>query len=185
MSEGRGFDSRWCHRNFSLTYSFRPHCVPGVDSASNRNEYQDYFLVVKVAGEQDCQTYHLRVPIVFKSGNLNLLETSGSVQAFNGIVLFQETIFTSVSTPTPIPQRQKHVPHFDKHLYLKYIHFISLYIVETTKIISFSSVMHFHTTRKKIVLLKSYICSLSLCFPCCFHSLYPLSVPPTPIPSIT
>lgn len=59
-------------------------------------------------------------------------------------------------------QRQKHVPHFDKHRCLKYIHFISLYIAETTKIISFSSVMHFHTTRKKFVLLKSYICSLTL-----------------------
>jgi hypothetical protein len=41
--EGRGFDSRWCHCNFSLT-SFRPHCGPGVDSVSNRNEYQEYFL---------------------------------------------------------------------------------------------------------------------------------------------
>ena len=32
---------------FSLTQSFRPHCGPGVDSASNRNEYQEYFLVGK------------------------------------------------------------------------------------------------------------------------------------------
>ena len=48
--EGRGFDSRRCHWNFSLTQSFRPHYGPGVDSAANRNEYQDYFLGVKVAG---------------------------------------------------------------------------------------------------------------------------------------
>jgi hypothetical protein len=48
--EGRGFDSRWCHWNFSLTYSFRQHCSPGVESASNRNEYQEYFLGVKAAG---------------------------------------------------------------------------------------------------------------------------------------
>jgi len=48
--EGRGFDSRRCHYNFSLTLSFRPHCGPGVDSASNRNEYQEYFLEVKAAG---------------------------------------------------------------------------------------------------------------------------------------
>jgi len=27
-----------------LTLSFRPHYGPGVDSASNRNEYQEYFL---------------------------------------------------------------------------------------------------------------------------------------------
>ena len=43
-SEGRGFDPR--HWNFS----FRPHCVPWVDSASNRNEYQEYFL-----GSKDCR----------------------------------------------------------------------------------------------------------------------------------
>jgi len=48
-SEGRRFDSRWCHWNFSLT-SFRSHCGPGVDSASNRNKYQEYFLGVKAAG---------------------------------------------------------------------------------------------------------------------------------------
>jgi hypothetical protein len=36
--EGRGFDSRWHHRNFSSTLSFRPHYGPWVDSASNRNE---------------------------------------------------------------------------------------------------------------------------------------------------
>jgi hypothetical protein len=45
-----GIDSRWCHCNFSLTQSFRPYYGPGVDSASNRNEYQGYFLRVKVAG---------------------------------------------------------------------------------------------------------------------------------------
>jgi len=50
-SEGRWFDPGWCHWNFSLTYkSFRSHCGPGVDSASNRNEYQEHFLGVKAAG---------------------------------------------------------------------------------------------------------------------------------------
>jgi len=47
---GRGIDSRWCHWNFLVTLSFRSHYGPGVDSASNRNEYQVYFLVVKAAG---------------------------------------------------------------------------------------------------------------------------------------
>jgi hypothetical protein len=37
--ERRGFDSRWCLWNFSLW-----HYGPGVDSASNRNEYQESFL---------------------------------------------------------------------------------------------------------------------------------------------
>jgi hypothetical protein len=43
-SEGRWFDSRWCHWKFSSHYG------PGVVSASNRNEHQEYFLRVKVAG---------------------------------------------------------------------------------------------------------------------------------------
>ena len=49
-AEGRGFDSQWCHLNFSLPQSFRPHYGPGVESASNGNEYQEYFLGVKAAG---------------------------------------------------------------------------------------------------------------------------------------
>jgi hypothetical protein len=47
---GRGFDSRWYHWNFSLALSFWPHYGPAVDSAYNRNEYQEYFLGVKAAG---------------------------------------------------------------------------------------------------------------------------------------
>jgi len=39
-SEGRGFDSRLCHWNFSLTQS----------SVSNRNEYQEHFLGLKAVG---------------------------------------------------------------------------------------------------------------------------------------
>jgi hypothetical protein len=35
---------------FFIEKSFRQHYGPGVDSASNRNEYQEYFLAVKVAG---------------------------------------------------------------------------------------------------------------------------------------
>jgi hypothetical protein len=33
-----------------VTQSFRSHCGPGVNSASNRNEYQESFLGVKTAG---------------------------------------------------------------------------------------------------------------------------------------
>jgi hypothetical protein len=39
-SEGRGFDSRF----------FQPHYVPGVNSVSNRNDYQEYFTGEKAAG---------------------------------------------------------------------------------------------------------------------------------------
>ena len=47
---GREFDSQWCHWNFSVTQSFRSHYGPGVDSASNKNDYQVYFLGLKAAG---------------------------------------------------------------------------------------------------------------------------------------
>ena len=36
--------------NFIDIKSFRSHYGPGVDSASNGNEYQEYFLGVKAAG---------------------------------------------------------------------------------------------------------------------------------------
>jgi hypothetical protein len=41
---------------------------------------------VKAAGAYG-KPYHLHVPIVLKSGSLNLLETSGAVKACNGIAL--------------------------------------------------------------------------------------------------
>ena len=48
--EGHWFDPSRCQLDFSLTKSFQSHYGPGVDSASNRNEHQEYFLGVKVAG---------------------------------------------------------------------------------------------------------------------------------------
>jgi hypothetical protein len=56
-SEGRGFDSPLCHWHFSLTSSFRPHYGPGVDSCSNKNEYQEYFL-----GGKDGRCVELTLP---------------------------------------------------------------------------------------------------------------------------
>jgi len=49
---GRGFDSRWCHWKFFFIdiKSFRSDYGFGVESASNRNEYQEYFMGVKAAG---------------------------------------------------------------------------------------------------------------------------------------
>jgi hypothetical protein len=45
--EDHGFDIRWTQWNFSLAQFFRPHFGPGIESASNRNQYQKYFLVGK------------------------------------------------------------------------------------------------------------------------------------------
>jgi len=39
--EVREFDSRLCHCGFSLTWPFRPHNGPGVDSISNINKYKE------------------------------------------------------------------------------------------------------------------------------------------------
>jgi len=59
----------------------------GVDSASNRNEYQECFLGVKAAGTYGWQPYHLHVPTVLKSGSVSLLKPLRPVQACNGIAL--------------------------------------------------------------------------------------------------
>jgi len=40
---------RWGHWDFSLPKSFLPNYGPGVDSGSNRNEYQGCLLGVKAA----------------------------------------------------------------------------------------------------------------------------------------
>jgi hypothetical protein len=42
--EARVLNSRLCHWNFSLIKSFRLYYGFGVDSASNRNEHQEYLL---------------------------------------------------------------------------------------------------------------------------------------------
>jgi len=42
---------------------------------------------VKAANALGWQPYHIHVPIVLKSGTLNLLEPSGPVQACNGVTL--------------------------------------------------------------------------------------------------
>jgi spore maturation protein CgeB len=49
-SEGRWFDPRWCRGIIHWQKSFWSQYGPGVDSASNRNEFQEYFLGVNAAG---------------------------------------------------------------------------------------------------------------------------------------
>jgi hypothetical protein len=67
--------------------SFRSHCGPGVDSASNRNEYQEHFLGVKCGRCVRLTTWPPSCAVVTKSWNLNFLEPSGPVQACNGTAL--------------------------------------------------------------------------------------------------
>ena len=61
--------------------SFRSHCGPGVDSASNRNEYQGHLLGGK--GDRCVRLTNLppSCAVVMKSENLNCLEPSGPLRA--------------------------------------------------------------------------------------------------------
>jgi len=72
---------------FLDTKSFRSHYGPGVDSASNRNECQEYFLGVKSGRCVRLTTLSPSCATVKKSGSLNFLEPSGPVQACNGTAL--------------------------------------------------------------------------------------------------
>jgi len=69
-----------------LTNSFRLHYGPGVDSASNRNEYR---CICWGKGDRRLRltTFPPSCAVVMKSGNFNFLETSGPLQACNGTAL--------------------------------------------------------------------------------------------------
>ena len=54
---------------------FRSHYGPGVDSASNRNEYREYFLGVKSGRGLKLTTLPPSCAVVTKSGSLNFLRT--------------------------------------------------------------------------------------------------------------
>jgi len=77
--EGRGLDSRWCHWNFS---SGRTR-ARGADSASNRNEYQEYFLRGKGGRCVGLTTLAPSRADCHEVCNLSLLKPSGLVHAYN------------------------------------------------------------------------------------------------------
>jgi len=102
-SEGRWFDPSWCHWNFSLIQnpSDRPMAL-GLDSASNRNEYQEDFSGGKGGRCVRLTTLPPSCAVVTKSGSPNLLEPSGPVQACNGTDL-------PLPATTPIPTRPQRI----------------------------------------------------------------------------
>jgi len=73
--------------HFSYFESFRSHHGPGVDSASNRNEYQEHFLGDKFGRCVRLTTLSPSCAVVMKSGNPNFLEPSGPLQTCNGTAL--------------------------------------------------------------------------------------------------
>ena len=97
--EGRWFDPSWCHWNFSLTKSFRLHYGPGVDSASNRNEYQDYFLGVKAAGAYGWQPYRHPVPLSRNLGTLTSWNPLGHSRPVMGLIYLTglDVVFASIN----------------------------------------------------------------------------------------
>ena len=82
---GRSLDlSRLVSLEFFIDIkSFRSHYGSGVDSASNRNYYREYFLGVKSGRCVRLTTLPPFCAVVMKSGNLNFLEPSGPLQVCN------------------------------------------------------------------------------------------------------
>ena len=71
---------------FTDIKSFRSHYGPGVDSASNRNEYQEYFLGVKSGRCVRLTTLPPSWATVTSSGNLKFLEPSGHLGPVIGLI---------------------------------------------------------------------------------------------------
>jgi hypothetical protein len=70
-----------------LTRSFRSHYGPGVDSASDRNEYQEHFLGVKAAaGAWGWQPYHHPVPLSCNLGTLTSWNPVGHFSPVTGLL---------------------------------------------------------------------------------------------------
>ena len=65
--------------------SFRSHYGPGVDTASNRNEYQKHFLGGKGGRGIRLTTLPSSCAVVMNSGKLNFLEPSGPLRSSVGI----------------------------------------------------------------------------------------------------
>jgi hypothetical protein len=67
-----GFDARWGHWDFSLSYSW-PHYGLGIDSASNRNECQGYLV-----GDKGGRCLGLTTLLPSCAGCLEILGASNS-----------------------------------------------------------------------------------------------------------
>jgi len=94
--EGRGFDSRWCHWNFLCRN-------PGVDSVSNRNEYQEYFLGGKGGGCMGLTTFPSSCAVSLHFLEPKFLEISGPVPACQELLPF---LYVSALNSLRLPKGQ-------------------------------------------------------------------------------
>jgi hypothetical protein len=77
--EEHGFNSQF-NWNLSLIQFFQPHCGPGIKFASNRNEYEEYFLGCKGSGCIGLMTLPPSCVDCLEIWSLNLTEPSRPVQ---------------------------------------------------------------------------------------------------------
>ena len=112
--------------DFLLTKSFRSHYGPGVDSASNRNEYQEYFLWGKGGRCVRLTTYNHPVPLSRNLGSLTSWNTLGHSGPVKGLLNFYCTynIFTAHTTFLTRIHFLLHIPHF----YCTYIVYCTYHI---------------------------------------------------------
>jgi len=93
-SEGRWFDPSWCHLEFFVDIkSFRSHYGPGVDSASNRNEYQEYLLGGKSGRCVRLTTYHHPVPLSRNLGTLTFWNPLGHSEPVMSLIYLYLYLF--------------------------------------------------------------------------------------------